>query len=221
MGATVIGLLLLLLAADAEEFAAERALLERFARAQEKVDRFRAGFRQERISALSRKPLVSSGVLYYRRDAQCLLFRTEKPGRVDLRIDATTYQVYRPEAGKAERFVFRDVSPGEVLLQAFGARVKELRAAFSVTGSKREKEFLRITLQPKTKALKRYVPALDLQFHEKRATLKSVRYTNHDGETITIELSSVDVEAEVSKELFAKDPPKGTKLRVIEVKAEP
>lgn len=219
MGASMIGLLVLLLVAAPERFASERELLERFARAQAKVERFRAEFRQERRSALSRKPLLSSGALYFRRDLKCLLFRTEKPIRVDLRIDETSYQVYRPRTKKAERFIFHGPSPGRTLLQVFGARILELRAAFEIVGASREEDLVKIALRPRSKDLRRSLPLLELHLHNKSATLRAVHYSNRDGETVTIRIGAIDSDAKVKRELFRKDPPKGTSLRVIEVKA--
>jgi len=226
MGTTMRACLLpLLLAAAAgaappsrEDVARAHELLGALAKHHETLATLSATYEQERKTELSPEPLRSSGRFFYSRKAKCLVFHGRKPRTVQLRLDETSYQVYRPDAKKAERFVFPGFSPGRLLLAVFTPAVKDLRETHTVVAYAEDEGVVTIALAPKAEELRAHVARFQVKTRVADRTLLEVSYVRADGESVRIAFADVAINPALDAALFAKTLPKGTDLRVTEVK---
>ncbi len=170
---------------------------------------------QERESELSLKPLRSSGVLYYSRADSCLVFRSDEPRQVILRLDAQSYQVYRPDKKQAERYVFRGPAPGAALLRVFGTDLARMEEAFALLACKKDGAETRISLRPSAEGMRRVMERLDVTIRDR--VLTRIAYAEPGGESVRIELSRIQRNPRLARELFSRDLPADVSLRTTEV----
>jgi len=176
-------------------------------------------YTQERTTALTVKPLRSRGTLYFSRADSCLVFDVAAPKTARLRLDATTYQVYRPDHKRAERYVFENFSPGRALLQVLRADVAKLEKAHEVTGYAEDAKAVRVKLRPKEKEFRKYVERLTVTLAKDGHVLRRISYRDADGDTVRIDFGSFVRNEELPEKLFAKELPEGTRLTVTKVGA--
>lgn len=208
-------LLLPVLAAEAGD--ADR-LLAGLAERNGKLATLRARYVQRRESELSAEPLRSEGVLCYSRKAKCLVFLGERPRKVAIRLDETSYQVYRPAQRRAERWEFRRNFSGAALLELFSPGVAKLTASYDTLELKREGEVATVRLRPKEERVLKRIRELRLALRNETFELVRFAYRDADGELVSIELSRIETNPKLPEATFAKEPPKGTDLRITEVK---
>ncbi|MEQ8766243.1 MAG: outer membrane lipoprotein carrier protein LolA [Planctomycetota bacterium] len=191
-----------------------KALLDAWAKKQEAVTQLGARFEQEVETPLLLEPLKSEGRLYYRRDPGCLVFALEKPNRSVVRFDAKSYQVHRPAEQRAERFLFQEGDLAGALVKVFGPSVRTLDSAFAVSGFERSSGDVRIELTPRREDLKAFLARLSVTFRESPLELRTIAYRNAEGDQVSIRLEDIDRKAEIEKEVFSKELPEGTELKV-------
>lgn len=198
-----------------EEKSAARELLQAVARENATLETLQADYVQERESELSVEPLRSSGVLYYSRADSCLVFRSSEPREVVLRLDARSYQVYRPDKKQAERYVFRGSAPGAALLRVFGTDLARMEEAFELVAYRKEGGETRISLRPQAENIRRVMERLDVTIRDRVVT--RIAYAEPGGETVRIELSRVQRNPRLAREVFSRDLPADVSLRTTEV----
>jgi hypothetical protein len=93
-----------------------------------------ADYVQRRDTALSKKPLVSSGALLFVRKPACVVFRAEKPRQSVVRLTPSTYEVYRPRRKRLERFQLPGPQLAESMFAVIGGDIDGLLADFTVSG---------------------------------------------------------------------------------------
>jgi len=85
-----------------------------------------------RVWAAYSAPLTSSGRLCYRRAPETLVLRVETPRETVLRLDAKTYQVYRPAERQLEVFDLAGGGAARMFLLAFRPDVAEIAKSFRI-----------------------------------------------------------------------------------------
>jgi hypothetical protein len=201
-----------------EERNAARALLGRVSRENSGLKTLQADYVQERESELSVKPLRSSGVFYYSREHACVAFHAREPRHVVMRLDARSYQVYRPDKKQAERYVFRGAAPGAALLRVFGTDLDRMEEIFTVVGYKKEGGLTRITFRPEGEKMRGVMERLEVTIREDDRVVTRIAYADPGGESVVIELSKVRRNMPLSGQLFARDLPEDVSVRTTEVK---
>ncbi|MEM7261584.1 MAG: outer membrane lipoprotein carrier protein LolA, partial [Planctomycetota bacterium] len=152
--------------ADAER--AKKAL-EKLADRHASAKTLRGNFEQQIHTPLAKKPLRSTGTLFFRRDPACAVFVIDKPRRSIVRFDDTSYRVHRPEEKKAETFLFGDDDLAGSFVRVFAPSKGEMEKVFAII---RTEEFapsdsnlpklLEVTLAPKQKKLQAHFTQLAL-----------------------------------------------------------
>ena len=167
---------------------------------------------QSRKTALLDEPIVSSGMLYYRREPAQLVFRLTSPQVSEVHLDASAYQVYRPDEKRLERFEFEDQSISGKLLLAFQPKADEIGKAFSIKkGAPRPGE-VGIVLEPTDPKIRKRIMRLVLTLDEKDSLLKRIATVDADGDEIAFELSEMKINPPLDPATFELRVPEGTRV---------
>jgi hypothetical protein len=224
-------------AITSEQRARAIELLRGHAKASKSVKVLVADYVQTRTTALSKKPLRSSGSFLFRRKPACVVFRAEKPRASIIRLTKELYEVFRPQRKRLERFTLQgpDLSLG--LFAAVGGDADRLLADFGIAGflvaeiaaEGREAPVATgavtaaISLVPKDRETRERLRELVVTFAvvakaegNPVVTLRSVAYRDHSLDLVAIELRNVRSNPKDAPSV-AFDVPKDT--RVIEHRA--
>jgi len=187
-------------------------LLQGHAKASKSVQVLVADYVQTRTTALSKRPLRSSGGFLFRRKPACVVFRAKKPRTSIVRLTEELYEVFRPSRKRLERFTLQgpDLSLG--LFAAVGGDADRLLKEFDVTGlmvaevaaeagkqpAVTGSETAVISLEPKGVEVRERLRELVVTFAVivgakggPNVALRSVAYRDHSGDLVVIELRNV------------------------------
>ena len=211
-------LLPFVLAPPAQAELGAEEVLKALAAKNESIRTMRARYVQQRTTELSAKPLESSGVLHYSRAQGCLVLHGEKPRRVILRLDRTTYQVYRPQRKRAERFVFRGGFSGSALVKLFSPEVGKLSTSYDVISFQADETLATVTLRPRSKQLRKRLRTLAVTVRLKDMVMVRFAYSSREKESVRIDLQRIERNPDLAPGLFASKLPVGTDLQISEIK---
>jgi outer membrane lipoprotein-sorting protein len=161
--------------------------------------------RQVRKTALVEQPLVSSGTLAYRRAPGRLVFRLSEPRTSEIHMDRATYQVYRPDEKRLERMEFEDDALTGQLLTLFEPKPDALGKSFKLSRAGDD-----ILLEPLDEKVRKRVASLSLTL--KDGDLRRLRYTQADGDEVTLEMSDVRLNPDLPADAFDLKIPEGTRV---------
>lgn len=162
-----------------------------------------ADYVQRRTTALAKEPLESRGEFLFVRSPGVVVFRATLPRQSVTRLQAATYEVWRPQKKQLERFHLDGPELATGMFAALGGDVEALRAGFDVVACSDDaavKERVRIRFVPKTAAVRARLQELEIVLQGKDAQLAAVAYRDAAGDRIEIELGAVRIDP--------KDPPK-------------
>ena len=194
----ITAVLLLLLQSTDEAQETLRKLSARL----EKAETLSCKVKQSRTTALLLKPLVSSGMLFYRRKPGRLVFRLTDPRTTEIHLDRKTYQVYRPAEKRLERTVFEGEALGAHLLEIFKPRVETIKKRFTLTASEGKDGETVIRMVPTDEKLRKRLTALTITVHDADATLRQIVITDPDGDTIRMDLTDLKINPKLQKKTF-------------------
>jgi outer membrane lipoprotein-sorting protein len=167
---------------------------------------------QSRKTALLDAPIVSSGTLFYRRDPARLVFRLSSPHTTEIHLDASSYQVYRPDEKRLERFEFEGGDAAGRLLMIFQPKTDEIGKAFSIQKGTSKAGEIDVVLEPADEKVRKRVTKLVLTLDEKDATLRRIATTDAEGDQVTFELSDVSLNPALDASTFELKIPEGTRV---------
>jgi outer membrane lipoprotein-sorting protein len=199
-----------LLAAPQEDAAAREALA-RLAERLKDARTLSARVVQERKTALLEEPLRSSGTLYYRREPARLVLVLSDPRPTIVHLDRSSYQVYRPDEKRLERFDFEDPGTAPRLLAAFEPRSEEIGKAFVVRRGEAGPGETEIVLEPRDEKLARRIRRLALRT-DAEGGLRRIVFTDPEGDEVSFALSEVRVHPELPADVFELRVPEGTRI---------
>ncbi len=209
-------------------------LLRGHARASKSVQVLVADYVQTRTTALSKKPLRSTGSFLFRRKPACVVFRAKKPRTSIVRLTKGLYEVFRPRRKRLERFTLHGPDLSQGLFAAVGGDADRLLGDFDVVGcsvgevtaegaetpAAGRSVTAAVRLVPKSSAMRGRLRELVVKFavianaqDNPDVTLRSVAYRDHTGDLVEIELRNVRSNPKDAPSV-AFDVPKDT--RVIE-----
>ena len=162
---------------------------------------------QTRRTELLDKPIVSSGLMYYRREPARLVFHLSEPRKAEIHLDRNSYQVYRPDERRLERFDFGADSVPGMILMVFEPKMAEIRKSFTIRGSA-----LEVVLEPSDERARRRLKKIVLTISETDAALKGITTTDAEGDDVRFDLSDVAINPDVASSLFALQVPEGTRV---------
>jgi len=196
----------------AEQLLAARAAIEALAAANQGAAAIQADYVQRRYTELLERPLVSSGRFHHRSDPGCLAFHALQPRQSIIRLDPTSYTVFRPVEARAEVFEFGTNHVAKLLLMLFRPSLAEIERVFRIAGSASEDEVVHVVLMPRQEEVAKLVPRVELTIRTAKPALVGIAYTDSQGDRIAIELSNVLALAKAPAGEFLDELPKGTRV---------
>jgi outer membrane lipoprotein-sorting protein len=194
--------------ADQAAKAALRKLAERFREART----LSARVTQNRRTELLEKPLVSSGMMYYRRDPARLVFRLTEPRKAEIHMDRTSYQVYRPDEKRLERTEFENDEVTGKILMVFEPKPDDLGRTFTIRGGESKDGRIEVHLEPADEKVRRRLRRVSLTIAEADGALKRLSYFDADGDEVTLDLADVAINPDLASDLFTLQVPEGTRV---------
>ncbi len=194
-----------------------KEVLTRLAEAQKDVKTMRSAYVQERKSALLAEPLVSKGTFLWRKEPGCVVFDVAEPKRARIRLDATSYQVFRPDEKQAERFEFASNDLGKALLQSLSPNAGEIEKGFEVASFTRQDGHADVALAPLADKMKEFLTAFRLRVRESDLVLEEVAYTDGQGDEVKITIAKLERDPALDDTEFDASLPAGTELLVHKV----
>ena len=214
--ARALGMLLLLGAtasaqdppADAAAKAALRKLADRFKEART----LSARVTQSRKTELLDKPLLSQGLMYYRRDPARLVFLLTVPRKAVVHMDRTSYQVYRPDEKRLERTDFENDDVTGKILMVFEPKPDDLGKAFAIRGGDSKDGLVEVRLEPSDEKVRKRLQRVSLTIAEADGALRRLSYFDAEGDEVTLELADVAINPDLAPELFTLQVPEETRV---------
>ncbi len=194
-----------------------KALLTRLAERQSSVKSMRSSYVQERKSALLKDPLVSKGTFLWRKEPGCVVFEVAEPKRARIRLDAASYQVFRPDDRQAERFEFESNDLGKALLQSLSPNAGEMEKGFSVVSFTRTDGRAEVALEPQVEKMKAFLTAFRIVVREDDMTIEEIAYTDGQGDEVKIRIEKLERDPPLDDSAFDAALPPGTELLVHKV----
>lgn len=195
-------LLVLCVQAD-DPVATLRALGERMKDART----MKTSFDQKRTTALVQGPVLSAGVMYYRREPARLVFHLIEPYAAEIHMDREAYQVWRPKEKRLERIDFGDDSVASRLFMVFDPKPDRLKDAFEITRVGDE-----IRLVPKDPEARKRMSLLALLVAPDPPTLRRIRYIDADGDEVRMDFHVVTLNPDVPADVWTLEVPPDAKV---------
>ena len=205
---------------DAPSDAAAKAALQKLADRFKEARTLSARVSQSRKTELLDKPLVSSGMMYYRRDPARLVFRLTEPRKAEIHMDRTSYQVYRPDEKRVERTDFENDDVTGKILMVFEPKPDDLGKTFAIRGGGSKDGRVEVRLEPSDEKVRKRLKRVSLTIAEADGTLQRLSYFDGEGDEVTLDLSDVVINPDLAQELFALQVPGGIRVFRRTVKKE-
>jgi outer membrane lipoprotein carrier protein len=202
--------------ADVAAKAALRKLADRFKEART----LSARVTQSRKTELLEKPLISTGMMYYRRDPARMVFRLTEPRKAEIHMDRTSYQVYRPDEKRLERTDFENDDVTGKILMVFEPKPDDLGRTFAIRGGESKDGRIEVKLEPSDEKVRRRLKRVSLTIAEADGALHRLSYFDGEGDEVTLDLSDVAINPDLSADLFTLQVPEGTRVLRRTVKKE-
>jgi outer membrane lipoprotein-sorting protein len=167
---------------------------------------------QSRRTELTEKPIVSSGMMYYRRDPAKLVFHLVEPRKAEIHMDKTSYQVHRPDEKRVERTDFETEEVTAKILMVFEPKPDEIGKAFAIRGGAAKDGVLEVTLDATDEKVRKRLRKVVLSLVEADGALRSMGYTDGEGDEVRFELSDVAINPDLAPDLFTLKVPEGTRV---------
>jgi hypothetical protein len=199
-----------------------RKLLERLVTAHGQLAQMTADYTQFRTTALTKKPLQSTGTLAFRRDPGCVVFRVATPKIAVIRLDNKVYEVWRPEQNRLERFVLASDEMPRLLFDALAPTTASLEQGFAIEScmpvdvAEGQPARRAIALVPTGAATKhvaqRITLTVELDVRLDTAKLCGFGYRDPRGDEVRIELTALTLHEKSDPARFALELPAGAKV---------
>jgi outer membrane lipoprotein-sorting protein len=169
-----------------------------------------ASFREERHLAMLKDPIVNEGKVWFTLPDK---IRREIDGKTPSTtvIDGKKMSIYYPNYQQVEVYDLekRPIIKDSLRALTAGLDFREIKGYFDLQGSKEGNKY-RITLTPKTAAVRKLVQSIDLTIGEDLIP-ETVTVHNSKGEVFTSTYTNVRRE-NIPDSTFEFDPPPGTKV---------
>jgi outer membrane lipoprotein-sorting protein len=202
--------IVLALAAQSDE--AATAALKKLSEKMREARTLSARVVQTRRTELTDKPITSSGRMYYRRDPARLVFHLTEPRKAEIHMDRTSYQVFRPDEKRLERTDFGNEDVTGKILMMFEPKADELGKTFAIRGGEKKDGRIEVRLESSDEKVRKRLRKIVLTIGEADGALRSLSYTDGEGDDVTFDLSDVEINSALAPDLFALKVPEGTRV---------
>jgi outer membrane lipoprotein-sorting protein len=169
-------------------------------------------FEQEKVTAMLKEPLVSSGTV--RTTGAVVRWDTEKPSPCVLYADAGEMRLYYPEQSLEEIYTI-DQKFADLLASPL-PRLKMIEAHFDIAPDPATRpsdaDLIAVKLTPRDASLKNDIAEVDVLVDGRPGLATRVATVDPDGDTTTIRFSDVRVNTGLSEADLQLNVPPGTKI---------
>ena len=210
--AAMLALLASSLLAQTKPASIDPALLALLAEIDKKaaaVSDLTADFKQEKFTALLKKPLVSTGRLFIKSSA--MLWDTTAPEPTRMRIDEKEVRLFYP------RQKILEIYPIDQRLGSLAAsplpRLDVLRTHFNIERiASDNSSVLQLKLTPIEVTLQEHVDHVLVSLDPAKGLILNAEVTDADGDRTAIEFSNIKTNMNLSDDSVRLDVPKGTRI---------
>ena len=169
-----------------------------------------ADFQEERVMRLMKKPVVSSGTVWFQPPKK---FRREVKGTSPSvsASDGRELWIYYPNFKSAEHYPLGKGSPLDATVAAINSalNLENIEISFSITATRNENEY-QLQLLPRTAAMKRAFQKLDIQVSDKFRVDRTDMLLPNGDRIVTV--YSNQTRTPISSSTFEFKPPTGTEV---------
>ncbi len=195
-----------------------RTILREAAKRHQRIESLQGAFTQEVFTPLLKKPLRSKGTFSFRKEPACVVFSIAEPEPTVCRFDEISYQVYRPKAARAERFLFGEGEVGKSLVRVFSPDPNLVSKELNVASVTETGDQTTIALKPTEEAMKNFLVDLEITLDTKAGYITALAYTNAEGDKTVLMFTKVRTNKPIPEDRFTRTLPKGTDIKLTEMK---
>ncbi len=191
----------------------EASFLKSFDQVQEETVTIISNFTEKKELTLLNKPVVSQGVLYYKRPNQ-ILWEYQKPDIRKFLLTGDNLLSYYPKEKKAEQTSIKRFRSHVFKFFCIGQLSKDLKDYYKieVSNSQKAKNVL-MKLWPKKRKLKKRIDHLKLWIDRESYQLTQLQYIEVDGDKTTISFDRLQINEEVPSSTFQIDLPADVEVK--------
>ena len=185
---------------------------------QRKIQTVVARFSQKKETSFSREPLLSSGLVKFKRPDR-IHWTYLKPEPMEVALDGKTIWVYTPGRSQAEKYSLargkRMAQYLEPMTAAFQKTFSQLDAAYTMTYEGLEAESTyHFRLQPKEEKVRRFLSRIDLWIDKSSGAILRFEMLESNGDQLSLEFENLQINPLLTDDdLKVKIPPS---VRVLE-----
>jgi outer membrane lipoprotein-sorting protein len=185
---------------------------------QRKIQTVTARFSQKKETSFSRQPLLSSGLVKFKRPDR-IHWTYLKPEPMEVALDGKTIWVYTPGRSQAEKYSLargkRMAQYLEPMTAAFQKTFSQLDAAYTTAYEGLEAESTyHFRLQPKEEKVRRFLSRIDLWIDKSSGAILRFEMLESNGDQLSLEFENLQINPLLTDDdLKVKIPPS---VRVLE-----
>jgi len=179
---------------------------------QRKIQTLTATFSQKKETTLLKDPLVSSGVMKFKRP-NLIHFTYLKPKPMEVALDGKSIWIYPPGTTQAEKY---SLAPGKRMTQAieplisiFQTSLAQLAGRYAIAYEGLEADSLqRFRLQPREEKVRKFLSAVDLWIDKTSGAILKFRMIEANGDRLSLDFSNLQFNLPLTDDdLTIKIPP--------------
>jgi outer membrane lipoprotein carrier protein len=164
---------------------------------QKKIQTLSAGFSQRKETSLTKDPLVSSGVVKFKRPDR-IHFAYSKPERMEVALEGKTLWIYYPGRSQAEKYSFagnrKMTQYLEPITGIFQKTFAQLSETYSLTYPETESDRLyRFRLLPKEEKIKKFLSRVDLWIDKASGAILRFKMIETGGDRLFLEFKNLQI----------------------------
>jgi len=179
---------------------------------QRKIQTITASFSQTKEISLVKTPLLSSGLVKFKRPAQ-IYWHYSKPELMEVALDGKTIWMYSPGSAQAEKYSFgrskRMAQSLDPLLAIFQKTLGQLTETYTIFYEGLEADRLhRFHLQPREEKVQKFLSRLDLGVDKISGAIIRFKMVEANGDCLTLDFKNLKINAPLTDDdLKIKIPP--------------
>ncbi len=191
----------------------EMSFLKKFDQVQEQTITVISNFTEKKELTLLDQPVISQGILYYKRPNQ-ILWEYQKPDIKKFLLTGDHLLSYYPKEKRAEQISIKRFRSHVFKFFCIGQLSEDLRDYYKmeVSNSHNAKNVL-MTLWPKKRKLKKRIDHLKLWIDRDVHQLTRLQYVEVDGDQTTIDFNNLRVNREIPPSTFQIDLPADVEVK--------
>jgi outer membrane lipoprotein-sorting protein len=189
-------------------------LIRNISEKQSRIETLTAIFSQRRETALVQEPLLSSGIVKFKRPSRVFFAYTE-PTPMEIYLDGKRVNIYDPARSQAERYTLSPVSRVGFYLQSvtriFQQTLEQLTADYSIRPLPPDRaDCYRFRLHPRKEAMEEVVKEVELRIDKASGAILTFDWIEPSQERLILEFQKLQINPPLTdQDLKINLPPSG------------